>query len=324
MSKDTFLYLSRADVEAAEPSMSQIIDLLDVMFKEKGRGAVEMPPKPGVHPLPDASIHAMPAHIPSLNAAGLKWISGYPQNHSRGLPYINGLIVLNDTDTGVPIAVMDCAWVTARRTGAATAVAARYLARPDSSTVGIVACGVQGRGNLEALACLFGIGEVKAYDISPEAARRFAEDMGRGLGLDVEVVDCAADAVRGSDIVVTSGPILKDPSPTIEAGWLPPGSFACLVDFDCYWRASALRQIDKLATDDTAQMAAYRREGYFRGTPEPHADLGEIAAGLKPGRESADERTASINIGLAVEDIATADLVCREARARGLGVELPL
>ena len=324
MSKDTFLYLSRADVEAAEPSMSQIIDLLDVMFKEKGRGAVEMPPKPGVHPLPDASIHAMPAHIPSLNAAGLKWISGYPQNHSRGLPYINGLIVLNDTDTGVPIAVMDCAWVTARRTGAATAVAARYLARPDSSTVGIVACGVQGRGNLEALACLFDIVQVKAYDIRPEAARRFADEMGGKLGLDVEVVACAAEAVEDSDIVVTSGPILEEPSPAIEAGWLSPGAFACLIDFDCYWQAPALREVDKLATDDIAQMTACRREGYFRNTPEPYADLGEIAAGLKPGRESDAERTVSIHIGLAVEDIATASLVCREARAKGLGVELPL
>ena len=324
MSADTFLYLSRADVEAAAVSTARIIDVLDAVFKEKGRGNIEMPPKPGIHPLPDASIHAMPAYIPSLAAAGVKWISGYPQNQSRGLPYINGLIVLNDPDTGVPTAVMDCTWVTAVRTGAATAVAAKYLARPDSSTVGIVACGVQGRGNLEALACLFDIDKVKAYDVRPEATRRFADEMGRKLGLDVQVVERAADAVRSSDIVVTSGPILKGPSPEIEAGWLSPGAFACLIDFDCYWQAPALREVDKLAADDIAQMTAYRREGYFRNTPGPYADLGGIVAGLKPGRESADERTISINIGLAVEDIATAVLVCAEARAKGLGVALPL
>ena len=164
------LYLSRRDVEAVGLGLAEIIAALDAMFREKGLGRVEMPPKPGIHPLPDAFIHAMPAYIPALRSAGIKWVSGYPQNQAKGLPYITGLLVLNDPDTGFPIAVMDCAWITAMRTGAATAVAAKHLARPDSSSVGILACGVQGRSNLEALACVLPVERVRAFDTAPSMA----------------------------------------------------------------------------------------------------------------------------------------------------------
>jgi ornithine cyclodeaminase/alanine dehydrogenase len=323
MPGDTFLYLSRGDVERVDISMHEIINALDQMFREKGEGRTEMPPKPGIHTRPDAFIHAMPAYIPSLESAGMKWVSGYPQNQAKGLPYISGLLILNDPETGLPTAVMDCTWVTAKRTGAATAVAARYLARKASQSVGIIACGVQGRSNLEALACLFRITKVRAFDIQPEIARRYASEMGDELGFDIEPVARVEDAVRNLDIVVTSGPILKHPDPTIPAGWLAEGAFASLVDFDSYWMGAALAEADKLATDDRAQMAYYRREGYFRETPEPYADLGEIVAGTKPGRESDRERTITINLGLALDDMATAILIQRRAVAMGIGRELP-
>lgn len=321
---DTVLYLSRNDVEAVNLSMSEIIDGLDRMFVEKGEGKVEMPPKPGIHTQPDAFIHAMPAYIPSLESAGMKWVSGYPGNQAKGLPYITGLLILNDPETGIPTCVMDCTWITAMRTGAATAVAAKYLARRDSSTVGIVACGVQGRGNLEALSCVFDIREVKAYDLYPDLADRFAAEMGRRLGVRIEPVREASDAVRGLDIVVTSGPVLRKPEPVVGSGWLSEGSFACPLDFDSTFRVDAFREADKLACDDTGQLDYYRKTGYFRDTPLPYADLGEIAAGLKPGRESAKERTIAINLGLGLEDMATAILVYRRAVELNIGTELPL
>ncbi|MGD2218471.1 MAG: ornithine cyclodeaminase family protein [Gemmatimonadales bacterium] len=324
MSVDTLLYLSRDDIEAVGLSMAEIIDALEAMFRAKGKGEVEMPPKPGIHPRKDAFIHAMPAHIPSMGAAGIKWVSGYPSNVERELPYISGLLLLNDPDTGIPIAVMDATWITAMRTGAATAVAAKYLARSDSATLGILACGVQGRSNLEALSCVFDLELVKAYDIVPEVAERYALEMGAKFGVTVEVVEQPRDAVAGLDLVVTSGPILKDPSPTIEAGWLSPGAFACPLDFDSYWKGEALREADRLATDDLAQLEYYRTVGFFRDTPEPYADLGEIVAGAKPGRTSADERTISINLGLALDDMATAILLYRKATEAGIGTELPL
>jgi ornithine cyclodeaminase/alanine dehydrogenase len=303
--------------------MTAIIDALEQMFREKGAGRVEMPPKPGIHPRPNAFIHAMPAYIPLINASGVKWVAGYPENPGKGLPYISGLLILNDPATGIPTAVMDCTWITAMRTGAATAVAAKYLARRESSRLGIVACGVQGRSNLEALSCLFELKTVKAYDIVPEIATRFAKEMSERFGVTVEPVTSAEKAVRGMDLVVTSGPILKDPRPTIEPGWLVPGGFACPLDFDSYWRGDALRQVDKLATDDAPQMRYYRGEGYFLDTPEPYADLGEIVAGARAGRETEEERTVCLNLGLALEDMATAALVYERAFALGIGTVLP-
>jgi len=324
MNENTFLYLSRKDVEGVNMGMTDIIIALEDMFKEKGEGRVEMPPKPGIHTRQDAFIHAMPAYIPKLQSAGMKWVSGYPDNQKLNLPYISGLLILNDPENGFPIAVMDATWITAMRTGAATAVAAKYLARPDSSSVGIIACGVQGRSNLEALSCLFGIDKVKAFDISPQAAELFAIEMKEVIKGEIEIVNDPRDAVVGLDLVVTSGPILKNPDPVVEAGWLSEGSFASLVDFDSYFKADALREADKLATDDKNQMLSYREHGYFKDTPQPYADLGEIAAGKKPGRENSSERTICINLGLALADMATAIVIYKKAREKGLGIQLPL
>jgi ornithine cyclodeaminase/alanine dehydrogenase-like protein (mu-crystallin family) len=122
---------------------------------------------------------------------------------------------------------------------------------------------------------------------------------------EIEVVDDPRKAVVGLDLVVTSGPILKQPSPVIEPGWLAEGAFASPVDFDSYWQGDALKEADKLATDDLAQMEYYRKSGYFTDTPRPYADLGEIVAGKRPGRERAEERTICINLGLALDDIGS-------------------
>lgn len=305
--------------------MREIIDALESMFQEKGEGRVEMPPKPGIHPRKNAFIHAMPAYIPKQEAAGMKWIAGYPENYQKGLPQINGLLILNDPETGLPLTLMDATWITAKRTGAATAVAAKYLARKDSSTVGIVACGVQGRSNLEALANVFKIQKVKTYDIVPESAGKFADEMGKVLNLDIEVVSEAKDAVTGLDIVVTSGPVVEDPKPPAGPGWLSEGSFASAVDFDSYWQSAALEELDKLATDDHDQLNYYRKIGpYFKATPVPYADLGEIVAGKKPGRESDTERTMAMNLGIALDDMATAVMIYKKAQEKGVGTELPL
>lgn len=324
MKSGEVLYLSRQDVADVNLPMTEIIAGLERMFLEKGEGRVEMPPKPGIHPLPDSFIHAMPAFIPAMKSAGIKWVSGYPENQKKGLCYINGLLILNDTETGIPLSMMDCTWITAQRTGAATAVAAKYLARPESSTVGILACGVQGRSNLEALACRFKIKKVMAYDLYPEVSKKFAAEMGKQLGLDIEVVAKPELAVKGLDMVVTSGPILKKPTPTIEAGWLAEGAYASPVDFDSYWTGAALKEIDLLATDDVAQMEYYREAGYFQQTQKAYADLGELVAGRKKGRANPHQRTMSINLGIALEDMATAPAIYRRALEMGIGKTLPL
>jgi ornithine cyclodeaminase/alanine dehydrogenase-like protein (mu-crystallin family) len=318
------LYLSRADVEAAGVTMPEIIAALEVAFSEHSQGKVEMPPKPGVHSRPDAFIHAMPAYIPALHAIGIKWVSGYPENYKHNLPYISGLLILNDDETGLPLAVMDCTWVTGIRTGAATALAAKYLARPESETVGILGCGVQGRSNLEALKVLFPLKRVIAYDHLLANAERYATEVSQRWGLQVAVVQEPRKAVTGCDIVVTAGPILRTPHATIKAGWLDPGAFASLVDFDSYWDGPAMRETDKFCTDDVPQLEHYRSIGYFQDIPPIHASLGELVAGQKPGRQSPRERTMTCNLGLALDDMATAPIVYRQAVERGIGTWLSL
>jgi len=324
MNEGKLLYLSRDDVEAVGLPMAAIIERLEGAFREKGEGRTEIPPKPGIHTQPDAFIHAMLAYIPVLGAAGVKWVSGYPENYRRSLPYISGLLILNDPETGLPLAVMDCTWITAQRTGAASALAARYLARPDSEVLGILGCGVQGRTQLEALRTLFPIRRVYAYDIRPDALHAYVAEMSQQSGLEAIGVDEPRKAVVGCDIVVTAGPILKHPTPTIEPDWLGEGAFASPIDFDSYWKPAALAQIDKYATDDREQYAYYHNTGYFQRSPTPYADLGELVTGKKPGRENRRERTMAMNLGLALEDMAVAIEVYARARERGLGTWLPL
>jgi ornithine cyclodeaminase/alanine dehydrogenase-like protein (mu-crystallin family) len=324
MTDHQFLYLSQADVTKVDLDMATVINLLETAFREKGAGKVEMPPKPGVHTMPDAFIHAMPAFIPALKSAGIKWVSGYPENYKRGLPYITGLLILNDVETGIPYAVMDCAWITAFRTGAASALAAKYLARSDSKTAGILACGVQGRTNLEALKVLFPIERVYAYDILPDVQHQYVADMSAKFDIEVIGVKEPRQAVINSDLVVTSGPILKHPTPTIQKDWLQPGAYASAVDFDSYWTGEALSQMDRISTDDHAQYQYYKSVGYFRTTPDPYADLGEIVAGLKPGRQDPSERTLAINLGLAMDDMAVAPEIYRRAKGLEIGTWLTL
>jgi len=154
--------------------MHEIMAALEAMFREKAEGRFEMPPKIGIHTMPDAFIHAMPAAISAQKSSGMKWVAGYPANSQRGLPYISGLFILNDYESGLPLAVMDCTWMTAQRTGAATALAAKYLARADSETLGILGCGVQGSSNLEALKLLFPLKKVFAYDTNSGRSAAFA------------------------------------------------------------------------------------------------------------------------------------------------------
>jgi len=319
------LYLSKADVIAAGVSIAEIIDLLEIAFKEKGKNKTEMPPKPGIHPGGgDNFIHAMPAYIPAMKAAGIKWVGGFPNNLKLGLPYITGILILNDAETGLPLAVMDCVWLTGMRTGAATALSARYLARPDSKIVGILGCGVQGRTNLEALKTLFPIEQVKAFDVDADAANQYAQEIRLRFSVDVDVVAEPMAAVHDSDIIVTAGPIMKTPHATIQAGWMKAGAFASLVDFDSYWHPAAMHETAKFCTDDTPQMLHYKTLGYFKDTPEIHADLGDLVIGAKSGRETPEEYTMTANLGLAIEDMAVAPLIVKKAKEKGIGTWLSL
>jgi len=322
---EELLYLSRADVERVGMTMGEVIEAVEGAFRSKAAGRCEMPPKPGVHTRPDGFIHAMPAYLADLDAAGIKWISGYPHNSKRGLPYISGLLILNDAETGIPAAVMDATWITAVRTGAATAVAAKHLARPESATLAVLGCGVQGRTNLQALQCVMPrLASVRGYDISADALERYVAEMTEATGLRIEAAASAEEAVRAADLVVTAGPILKEPEPVIEPEWLAGGVFACALDFDSHFTPAALKACDGFVTDDRAQLLHYREIGYFQDIPEVTAETAEVVSGAKPGRRTDEERIMAMHLGLAIEDVAVALPLYRRAMDRGIGTRLPL
>jgi len=324
-SPKTLLYLSKSDIEKLDIPIEDVIKVVEEVFVEKAEGKAEMPPKPGVHPQRDSFIHAMPALLSRLKCAGMKWVSGFPENPKRGLPYISGLLILNDVETGFPICIMDCTWITAKRTGAATAVAAKYLARENSETLGILGCGVQGRSNLEALLVVCkNLKEVKAYDINRENLHQYVEEMHSKHGVKVIPVPSPRESVEDCDIVVTAGPILKNPQPVIKASWFKDGGFACPVDFDSYWTPEAMHSMDKFCTDDYEQLKYYRENGYFRDIPNVYAELSSIVSGERIGRENDRERIMSMHLGLAIEDVATASLIYEKATRMNIGTELPL
>ncbi len=307
--------------------MRDVLDAVHEGFRLKGLGKTEMPPKIGIHTVPDAFIHAMPAHVEGV-AAGLKWVSGYPGNVAHRLPYISGLLILNDPATGIPIAVMDCAWITAARTGASVGISARYLARRGSTSAAIVGCGVQARMSLWALVeTLPELRDVSCYDLFPTATANFIQDMGKQFPrLRLSTCTSATDAAKSADVVVTAIPIVKHPSPPLDVGAMKEGALAVSLDYDSAWTSAAMRQCQLFVADDVGQLLYTKRLGdYFAGIPERvDADLGELCAELKPGRLDDRQRIFSMNMGIAVDDMMVARLVHDRATSSGAGTVLPL
>lgn len=323
--RNELLYLSRSDVERVSMPPTEIVAAVHGALVEKGEGRAEMPPKPGIHPAPDSFLHAMPAYLPSNQAAGLKWVAGYPENKKHGLPYITGLLVLNDPRTGLPLCVMDATWITAMRTAAATALAARHLARRESKTLAILGCGVQGRSHTVVIPEeLTSLERILAYDIEERNAVTYRDEMRGKVSVEIDVASSPEEAVRSADVIVTAGPILKKPQPALALGWLNSGAFVCTLDFDSYVQPAAFQGADKIACDDTAQFRYYQEIGYFGEVPDPYADLGELVTQRKPGREDMEERIICANLGLAIEDIAVGLHLYQLARKQGIGTSLPL
>lgn len=321
------IYLSRANVESLNVSMREILDAVDEGFRLRGLGLTEMPPKVGIHPAGDAFIHAMPAYMRQMEVAGLKWVSGFPSNLERKLPYISGLLILNDPETGIPIAIMDCAWITAMRTGASVGISAKYLGNPLSRVAGLLGCGVQARTSLMAIVeTLPQLVEVRCHDLYPAATERFITDMsGLFPQLRFTVSQTPQDVTRNADIVVTAIPIVKHPQPPLAHDLLRPGGLAVSLDYDSAWTTAAMRQC-RFYCDDIDQLLYTRGLGdYFSGIPETiEADLGQLAAGKVQGRQSTTERIFSMNMGIAVDDMVTAQLLMSRARAINIGTRLSL
>jgi ornithine cyclodeaminase/alanine dehydrogenase len=289
-------FVDRQTVASSLPSALDQIELAARVYRSLARGEVEMPPKIGVHPRPDAFLHAMPAYLRELDVVAMKWISGYPDNPARGLSAISGVIVVNDDETGVPVAVLDAAEITAARTAAASGACVEAFAPEGWGVAAVLGCGEQGRYHCEVLRALNPGCEIRAYDPVTERAR----DVCSGA----LVVDDPRAAVAGADVVVTAGPILRNPPSPLDESWVAEDVLLLPIDFDFYVAAAAVEACDLFLTDDVAQYGAYRAHGYFRSWPDPHASVGE---GLE--QELGARRVVCANLGVGALDAAFAHAV---------------
>jgi ornithine cyclodeaminase/alanine dehydrogenase-like protein (mu-crystallin family) len=307
----SLLYLTRSQVAALLPPIPEQLDLVEATYRAVGAGRVELPPKPGIHPRKDSFIHAMPAYLRDDDVAALKWVAGYPANKERGLPYITGLIVVNDAETGLPAAIMDGAEITAARTAAASGVCIRRWAPEGWSTAAILGCGVQGRFHAAVIRALNAPAHIQAYDPHPERIESLDEDV-TGFA-DPE------DAVSGADVVVTAGPIVEEPDSPLGPAWLGDRWLALPIDFDFYFSHEAVAAADRFLVDDVDQFEYYRSQGHFRDWPAAEGSVGEA---LGDGR--AGTKVVCCNLGVGALDAAFAARVLAGAKDRGIGTELEL
>ncbi len=314
----------RPTLSGALPSVEERVELASRALVALANDGAEMPSKIGVHPRPGALLHAMPAWLRDGDLVGLKWVAAFPDNRSHDLPAINGLVVLNDAETGLPTWIMDASRITAVRTAAVSGVALRLLQPAVVERVAILGAGIQARSHIEVVRALLPDAVLVLYDRHPERAEALAEEV-RGGGGSVDVVEDARSAAGSAQVVVTVA-TLGASSQVMGPDWVAPGTLVVAVDFATYVSAELARVAGTFLVDDLAQFLAYRDAGYFDGYPEPTGTMGEALERPRLGSESTDARTAGVDVvshlGVGLADVILADAIARRADAAGLGVEL--
>lgn len=327
------LLLSRSDVVGLELTPDSVVSVVEEALREHAAGTYEMHPKIGVHPTgtdPANFIHAMPAYLRGMGACGLKWVAGFVKNRERGLPNVTGLQICNDIETGIPLAIMDCSYLTGLRTAAVSCIAARLCAKPDATTLALVGCGFEGNMHLRFMtAALPGIREVRLRDIREEAMVDLKGRAAEYFKGRITICKDNESCLIGADVVSTC---TNGDEAVVRAEWLRPGVFCVGIEGGCAYTGEALHQADKFLVDDIPLAKYFDQIGQDRltedGRPDPefpgglpaiHATIGEILAAKKPGRESAVERIIATPIGMSICDIALAHLTYRTAVQSGVG-----
>lgn len=324
------LILTRKEVESCL-SMKRTIEAVKEAYIAFANGRVQMPPVMhlDVHKY-NGEVDIKSGYVEDFELIGTKIASGYYDNHKLGLPPGMAVIVLLDLKTSMPLAIMDGSYITAYRTGAAGAVAASILARKDSTKIGIIGAGTQGRMQILALKEIFQLEEIRVWDIEEKMATKYATEMSELLGIDVKKFTNREDVVRGSDIVVTVTPSKKA---LVEKDWIEKGMHINAIGADGPGKQehdpAIVKLADKVVVDSLAQC---KRIGEIQHAlsqgliheSDVHAEIGEILIGKKVGRESKDEITFFDSTGLAAQDIAAAHVVLKAAKEKNLGYSTEL
>lgn len=300
-------------------NIAEAVRVVERAFGDYGEGRVQMPPKPYLH-FEEGDLRCMPAYVPELGLASVKNVNVHPGN--TDLPTVMATVTVVDPDTGFPLAVMDGTWLTAMRTGAAGGIAAAHLCREDAATAGIIGAGRQAETQLEALlAVRSGIETVLLSDVRSERAEEFARWVREQFGLQAAAAT-AEETVRRADVLITVTPVRE---PIVRAEWVQFGTHINAIGADAPGKQeldAEILQVGKVVVDSWEQAShggeinVAVSEGIV-DREHVHADIGEVVAGKKPGRENAEEVTVFDSTGLAIQDCACAALVYRKLVEEG-------
>jgi alanine dehydrogenase len=324
------LLLTRADVQSAL-TMTDAISAVEEAFRQQQQGTAQLPLRTPIRiPQHKGVVLFMPAYIGGMDALGMKVVTVYPDNPAKhGLPTILATVLLNDPRTGQLIAIMDGAFLTAMRTGAASGAATKYLARPDAKVVGIFGAGIQARTQLMAMCAVRPIVEARVFDPVAELADKFCAELSAALGITVHRVTTARAAVEGCDIIVAAS---TSKTPVFDGQWIAPGTHingvgshsldARELDSLTIQRSKVIVDLRSAALAEAGDLVTPINAGEITAD-QIYADLGEIVTGT-PGRTNADEITLFKSVGLAIQDVSTATKVYELARQKGIGQEISL
>jgi ornithine cyclodeaminase len=324
-----FLVIGATDVVRIL-TMERCIEAIDRVMRRVSLGKTQLPLR-NVLTLPGSQnlFAAMPGCIDTPIALGAKLVTVFPHNAQKGLSSHNGVVVLLDAETGLIAAVIDASAVTAIRTAAATAVATRALARPDSTTLALLGAGEQAVTHLEAMAKILPLTGVRVWARSPGKARAFADREGAKYGLTVEVSDTAQQAVKGADVVCA---VTSSKEPILHGEWLAAGSHVNLVGASV---ASAREADDEVVRrgrfyvdyrpSAQAQAGEWRHALEAGVVTESHllGEIGEVLENRLPGRQSAQDITVYKSLGIAAQDLAAAEVILERGRRESLGLRVP-
>ena len=308
MTDNQMLVLNRADLEGLGLTWAAIIDVLEDAFRQKAQGLVQNPPKPKVSSREDAFIHAMPAYLGGSDRIGLKWVAGYEQNNSKGLPYIYGVMIMNDAETGRPVALLDGGWITEMRTPGVSGVTMRNVPG-EPRHLAIVGCGVQGRRHLEVAREVHpGLTHVTAYDRGEAKARRLLDLAGDRV---TRIAASPADALNDADLVITT--ITAPLDPKVDCANTDPDALLLPVDYDDAMAPPGFHNAVVYCVDDLGQYESVADDLYFFGLPKPVTDLATVVAGKYDVPRTG--RRMFLNMGIAMDDVALSALVLDRATA---------
>lgn len=321
----TIRILSAAHVREALP-MRGAIDAMRSAFGQLAAGKADMPLRAAVHSSKGATL-AMPGYLGDSGDLAIKIVSVYPENTGRGLPLIYGVVAVLDAETGAPLALMDAAYLTALRTGAASGLATELLARPDADTVAIFGAGAQARTQLLAVCTARTVKAVRVYDPEPQQVEAYIADMaGQGpIPADVTLAASPQAALDGASIVAAA---TTATTPVFDGNHLAPGTHINAVgawqptmqeiDETTVTRAKIVIDQREAAWEEAGDLIIPRDKGLI-SEEDIHAELGEIVNGTKPGRESPDEITFFKSVGVAVQDAAVSGAILKAATEKELG-----